>query len=184
MIKLLKASTVLIIILQFLSAKNILAQEIKENAEALLFETFGEDIQFELQKYILPVNLKSEIEKTVEQRFFGDFVYLYNISKDDSTIAYGFLDNVYGKSLPITFFVILDKKGSIVSTDIIKYREPYGGAVKNRNWNNQFFGLNGDSDYKVGDNIVSISGATISVHSVTKGIRKITILYEKIKGEL
>lgn len=184
MIRLLKASTVLIIILQFLSAKNILAQEIKENAEAILFESFGEDIQFSLKKYTLPRELKSEIENIVEQRFFSDFIYIYNIIKDDSSIAYGFLDNVYGKSLPITFLVILDKKGSIISTDIIKYREPYGGAVKNRNWNNQFFGLNGDSDYKVGDNIVSISGATISVHSVTKGIRKITILYEKIQSEI
>jgi len=184
MISLLKASTVLIIILQFLSAINILAQDIKEKTEAILLETFSEDVQFSLKKYTLPRELKSEIENIVEQRFFGDFIYIYNVIKYDSTIAYGFLDNVYGKSLPITFFVILDKKGSIISTEIIKYREPYGGAVKNRNWNNQFFGLNSDSNYKVGDNIVSISGATISVHSVTKGIRKITILYEKIQNDI
>lgn len=182
--KFLKALAILIIFLQSLCGKNICAQDIKETTEAIFFRTFGDDIEFNLQKYSLPQKLRNEIEKIVEQKFFGDFIYIYKITRSDTTIAFGFLDNVYGKSLPITFLVILDKEGSIISTDIIKYREPYGGAVKNKNWNNQFFGLNSNSDYIVGENIVSISGATISVNSVTKGIRKITILYEKIKSGL
>jgi len=182
--KYLKILAVLIIVVQSFCVKNVCAQDIKETTETVFFRTFGNDIEFTLKKYTLPEEFRNEIEKIVEQKFFGDFIYIYKITKRYTTIAFGFLDNVYGKSLPITFLVILDKKGSIISTDIIKYREPYGGAVKNRNWNNQFFGLNSNSDYIVGENIVSISGATISVNSVTKGIRKITILYEKIKSDL
>ena len=183
-IRFIQALVFSIICLQFFWGENVYSQDIKETTEAIFYRTFGDDIEFNLQKYTLPKELKTEIEKIAEQKFFGDFIYIYKITKSDTTIAFGFLDNVYGKSLPITFLVILDKKGSIVSTDILKYREPYGGAVKDRNWNNQFSGLNSDSDYKVGKNIISISGATISVNSVTKGIRKITILYEKIQGEL
>jgi len=94
------------------------------------------------------------------------------------------LDNVIGKSMPITFFVLLDVEGNIISTNIIKYREPYGGSVSNENWNQQFTGKNSSSDFTVGKSVNGISGATISVNSVTKGIRKITLLYEEIKDDI
>ena len=161
-----------------------LAQVIKEETEALIIETFGEEVNFTFSKFKLSDKIKKKTEGIVKQKFFGDFIYLYNISANDKIIAFGFLDNVYGKSMPITFFVLIDINGNIISTNIIKYREPYGGAVSNENWNEQFTGKNSNSDFTVGKSVKSISGATISVNSVTKGIRKITLLYEEIKDDI
>jgi len=167
-----------------LSAINNFAQEIKERTETIISESFGKDVNFTFWKYTLPPNTKRKIENTVKQKFFKDWLYVYNISIKDSAIAFGFLDNVIGKSMPITFFVLLDVEGNIISTNIIKYREPYGGAVSNENWNEQFSGKNSSSDFTVGRSVNGISGATISVNSVTKGIRKIALLYEEIKDDI
>ena len=86
--------------------------------------------------------------------------------------------------MPITFMVILDKNGSIINTSIIKYREAYGGEVGNERWLAQFVNRNNNSSYKVGKNIDGITGATISVNSLSKGIQKIVLLFSHIKDDL
>jgi len=180
----LKKLFIAVIYILSLSATNNFGQEIKERTETIIRESFGKDVNFTFWKYDLSPNIKRKVENTVKQKFFKDWLYVYKISVKDTVIAYGFLDNVIGKSMPITFFVLLDVEGNIISTNIIKYREPYGGAVSNDNWNEQFSGKNSDSDFTVGTSVNGISGATISVNSVTKGIRKIALLYEEIKDDI
>ena len=68
--------------------------------------------------------------------------------------------------------------------EIVKYREPYGGQISNKKWLDQFNGKDNSSSYKIGDEISTISGATISVNSITKGIRKLTILISLIGNDL
>ena len=173
-----------VIFFLLLSATNIFAQEIKERTERIITDSFGNEVNFTFRKYTLPSNIKRKIENTVKQKFFKDWLYVYKIFVKDTVIVFGFLDNVIGKSMPITFFVLLDVEANIISTNIIKYREPYGGAVSNDNWNEQFSGKNSSSDFTVGRSVNGISGATISVNSVTKGIRKIALLYEEIKDDI
>ncbi len=180
----LKTFVIAVLYFLILSSANIFPQEIKERTETIISESFGKDVNFTFRKYALLSNIKRKIENTVKQKFFKDWLYVYKISAKDTAIAYGFLDNVIGKSMPITFFVLLDVEGNIISTNIIKYRESYGGAVSNENWNEQFSGKNSNSDFTVGKSVNGISGATISVNSVTKGIRKIALLYEEIKDDI
>ena len=86
--------------------------------------------------------------------------------------------------MPITFMVILNIDGSIISSTIIKYRESYGGEIGNARWLAQFNHYNPDSTYKIGKDIDAITGATISVNSVTKGIQKIVLLFPYVKDKL
>ena len=111
-------------------------------------------------------------------------LYYWTISNDDTKIAYALMDNVIGKSMPITFLVILNNEGAILASKVIKYREAYGGEVGNKNWLSQFNKLTNSSEYIVGENIDGISGATISVNSLSKGIQKIAVLFPLIKDKL
>ncbi|NUM70655.1 MAG: FMN-binding protein [Ignavibacteriaceae bacterium] len=162
----------------------ILPQEIKERVEEVISNEFGSGIKYESEKYGIPSDVKTRVEKSAKQKFYSDNVYLYKIKSGKTLKAYGFLDNVYGKSLPITFMVFLDTKGSVLSAHIIKYREQYGGQVGSQGWLDQFKGRNNQSGYEVSKDIDSISGATISVNSVTTGIKKITLLYQEIKDKI
>ena len=60
---------------------------------------------------------KACLEKNIKV-LYRDNLYYWNISIMDSTIAYAFLDNVKGKSMPITFMVILDINGHILHQDV------------------------------------------------------------------
>ncbi len=48
----------------------------------------------------------------------------------------------------------------------------------------QFTYFNDTTDFKVGKNIDGISGATISVNSLSKGIQKMAVLFPFIKDKL
>ena len=128
--------------------------------------------------------LYKKTKKVVNQKFFREKVNTWQIQKNDSMYYYGILDNVKGKSMPITFLAIFDDTGTIFDLSIIKYREAYGGEVGNKNWLAQFTHFNDTTDFKVGKNIDGISGATISVHSLSKGIQKIAVLFSLIKDKL
>ncbi len=114
------------------------------------------------------------------QKFFRKEVNCWHIINDDSTQYYAILDNVKGKSLPITFLTIFDENKQVYDSEIIKYREGYGGEVANKSWLNQFINYTDSSNYNVGGAISGISGATISVNSVSKGIYKLSILIDYI----
>ena len=160
--------SILIILTSFLAASDI-----KIACEKHLFNLYPEN-----------TDIRMHILKQVKQKFYRDKLYYWTISQDDTTIAYAFLDNVIGKSMPITFLVILNINGNIINTNVIKYREAYGGEVGNKGWLRQFLYRNNNSSYNIGKDINGISGATISVKSMSKGIQKITTLYPLIQNQL
>ena len=170
--------------LNFLFISLLAAGPIRNNSEKHIFSQFPKDINISMHTLNLNKKNKAPIQNEVKQVFYRDKLYYWTISQNDTTIAYAFLDNVKGKSMPITFMVILDKNGSIINTSIIKYREAYGGEVSNERWLSQFINRNNNSSYKIGKNIDGITGATISVNSLSKGIQKIVLLFSYIKDDL
>jgi len=168
----------------FLLLSFLLANSIKENSEKYIFSQFSQDVNISMNTFKLNKINKILIQKQVKQTFYRDELYYWNISINDTTIAYAFLDNVKGKSMPITFMVILDMGGNVINVSIIKYREAYGGQISNKKWLAQFINRNNKSDYVIGKNIDGITGATISVNSLSKGIQKIALLFNKVKDNL
>ena len=154
--------------------------DIRSDVEKIIYDEAGSGANTIFLKYTPPEKEMRAIENQIQQKFYGEYVYLWLICDSDSISGFAILDNVYGKSMPITFLTIFDYTGSIEQVDIIRYREPFGGAVASRNWLDQFIGKNSVDDFKIGKNIDSITGATISVGSVTKGIKKLTILSQYI----
>ena len=157
---------------------------IRDAAEKYIISQFDVDVSIYMHTLKLNTKLKILVQNKVKQRFYRDELYYWNISNNDTTIAYALMDNVLGKSMPITFLVILNNEGNILASEVIKYREAYGSEVGNKNWLAQFTYFNDTTGFKVGKNIDGISGATISVNSLSKGIQKMVVLFPFIKDKL
>ena len=127
-----------------------------------------------------------DIEQKVKQPFFRKHIFVWKIldSENGEVQRYAILDNVLGKIRPITFLVLLDTKGVIIKTAVIRYREDYGGAVQNKYWLKQFWQKSALSGFVFKKDIDNISGATISAKSLTKGFQKIILLFPFLKEEL
>jgi len=101
-----------------------------------------------------------------------DTVSVLRVSRADSLLGFAAIGNVLGKDQPITFLVAIDPADRLKDVDILVYREPYGGEVAYEPWRRQFRGKGAADSLRVGREIRSISGATISVHAVTLGVRR------------
>lgn len=157
----------------------ISANGIQIKTESIIKSEFGENVEIAFSKFQIPAKVKNEIEFVSKQRFFSENIFVWSITENDSVIALGLMDNVYGKAQPITFLTIFTLDGKVHSNHIIKYREEHGGQVANRDWNKQFVGIDKNSD--VNKKVDGISGATISVNSIKKGVNKLIMLFDIIK---
>ena len=101
-----------------------------------------------------------------------DTVSVLRVSRADSLLGFAAIGNVLGKDQPITFLVAIDPADRLKDVDVLVYREPYGGEVAYEPWRRQFRGKSAADSLRVGKEIRSISGATISVHAVTLGVRR------------
>ena len=102
-----------------------------------------------------------------------DTVQVLRVSRSDSLLGFARIGDVIGKDRPITFLVAIDPNDRLKDVDILVYREPRGGEVAYEPWRKQFRGKSAADSIGVGRNVRGISGATISVHAVTAGVRRI-----------
>jgi len=58
---------------------------------------------------------------------------------------------------------------------VLIYREEYGGEIGSKRWLKQFIGKTKTDDLRYGDNIINISGATISVRSMTSAMNNLLL---------
>jgi Na+-translocating ferredoxin:NAD+ oxidoreductase RnfG subunit len=147
---------------------------------ALLFVTLSL-----LTSHLSPLAAQSappaKVTKSVE-RIFGtdlqvdtlkvDTASVLRISRGGKLLGFARVRNVKGKDQPITFLVAIDSQDVLKDVDVLVYREPYGGEVAYEPWRKQFRGKSASAPLVVGNDIKNISGATISSHSVTLGVRQ------------
>jgi Na+-translocating ferredoxin:NAD+ oxidoreductase RnfG subunit len=91
--------------------------------------------------------------------------------------GYFFVDAVVGKHDLITYAVALAAGGKVRQTEILEYREAYGGEVRNAHWRAQFNGRQHGDPVTIGRDIQNISGATLSCEHVTDGVRRLLATY-------
>jgi Na+-translocating ferredoxin:NAD+ oxidoreductase RnfG subunit len=123
----------------------------------------------------------AKITKSV-QRIFGpdvkvdtlkvDTAAVLRVSRGGALLGFAQVRNVKGKDQPITYLVAIDPRAALKDVDVLVYREPYGGEVAYEPWRKQFRGKTASAPLVVGKDIRNISGATISSHSVTLGVRR------------
>lgn len=149
-----------------------LVEDTGDRIQALM----GKSTSIEHSIIQIPDSIQMAISVNVKQKFFRDEVHVWQLTKGDSLSSFAILDNVIGKSMPITFFVIFSNQSQIKYVEIVKYRESYGGEIKSRRWLDQFIDKDASSDFLIGDDIHGISGATISANSISHGVNKLSIL--------
>jgi Na+-translocating ferredoxin:NAD+ oxidoreductase RnfG subunit len=97
--------------------------------------------------------------------------------KGGKPVGYMVMDHVVGKSLPISFMVVLNTDGTARDVEIMVYREPQGWEIRYESFLKQFLGRNSSFDPR---EINSITGATLSVRSITRGVAKILAAYKTL----
>ncbi|WP_238934556.1 FMN-binding protein [Aurantibacter crassamenti] len=105
------------------------------------------------------------------------------VYKNDALLGYVFVDQASSKTAKFDYLVLFNNNLEIVHSKVLIYREEYGGEIGSKRWLKQFFGKTGSDRVDFKTNIDGISGATISVRSMTTAIdnllQTVGILQEK-----
>jgi hypothetical protein len=118
---------------------------------------------------------KVAIGKICQQEIDVRRINFYVGKKGDSILGYALIDHQIGKSFPITFMTVLNVDGTVRDVEILIYREPRGWETRYPSFMDQFTGMKAESDYRT---INSITGATLSVRALVKGVSRAAASYK------
>lgn len=129
----------------------------------------------EREKKWLTDEQREAIGELCFQKIEASRMKFYVGKRDGAVIGYALIDHQIGKSYPITYMVVLNVDGTVRDVEIMIYREPRGWEVRYPSFMDQFTGKKADSDYR---NINTITGATLSVQALVKGVSRATAAYK------
>lgn len=96
---------------------------------------------------------------------------LFRITSNKGLLGYGYIGNAPSKTATFDYLVLFDKDFIITKSKVLIYREEYGGEIGSKRWLEQFEGKGYTSgELRYNQEIIPISGATISVRSMTKAM--------------
>ncbi|MCR9264650.1 MAG: FMN-binding protein [Flavobacteriaceae bacterium] len=160
-----------LMLLAFTAPKEVNKRVLKE-----VEKTF-EVVDFALQPITIPNDLNAQLPTKIS----GE--NLYQITVGNAILGYAFFDQAPSKTANFDYLVLFDDTVKIINTKVLVYREEYGGEIGSKRWLKQFLGKTGGDRVNPETNIDAISGATISVNSMTRSmdnlLQTIGILQDK-----
>ncbi len=168
-------------IILLLCAGTVFGQSRPEIA-ALAQSIYGKGSTVEEMDLSLKDSDIAELHKANGAKHYWEKVQFFRVVKAGKSAGVLLVDNVKGKSRPITYAVAFDQDGSILSLEILTYRESHGGEVQSETFRRQFVGRKHGDPIAIGSDIRNISGATISSRSVTRGAHALATLYQYLKA--
>lgn len=169
-----KFNSIIILVLSIVSFG--LPKNIQKKVDTEIKKTYSVD-EFSFNV----ISIASEVNEDIPADFGTD--NFFTIKNDSITLGYAFVSKAPSKTDEFDYLVLLDINYVILHTKVLIYREDYGGEIGSKRWLKQFIGKTKNDEFRYGDNIDAISGATISVRSMTKAMddlmKSLKILTEK-----
>ena len=95
------------------------------------------------------------------------------IKVDNELLGYAFLGTAPSKTDTFEYLILFDPSFTIIKATVLIYREDYGGEIASKRWLSQFVKKQSNQAFVFGSNISAISGATISVQSMTASVNHV-----------
>lgn len=100
--------------------------------------------------------------------------------------GYAVLQHTIGKHKPFTYMTGVDLDGEVINVEVLVYRESRGSEVRKDRFNYQYEGKTVYDPIRINRDIIHVSGATMSVRSMSAGVKRALVLvdecYLKPKG--
>lgn len=124
---------------------------------------------------------RNQIKTLTGGKYFKRMVTFHIATIDNEVAGYAVKVNEKGKKKKITFMVIIDRAGTVKSVDLLVFRESQGYEIENPRWRSQFEGKTLKDPLKPKRDIDNISGATISVRAVTRGVKRTLAVFSVVR---
>lgn len=122
---------------------------------------------------------KDLIEQRIGWKFPEDAFEVYVGKTNDKIDGYAMIHNTIGKYKPMTYMVGVDPKGTCTDVELLVFRDAKGSEVGKKRFNSQYDGKTVGDPIRINKDIINISGATMSVRSMSAGVKRVLVLIDE-----
>ena len=166
--------------------KRYLTEQEMTHAEVFLTEEDALKLMFQKSERIrkdilrLTPEQKTNIEQRIGWKFPEESFEMY-IGEHGTTIdGYALVQNTIGKHKPMTYMVGLDENGHVTDVELLVFRESRGSEIRMKRFNSQYEGKTVHDPVRINKDIINISGATMSVRSMSAGVKRMLVLVDEL----
>jgi len=165
--------------------KRYLTEEEINHAEVFMTEEDAVKIMLAKSERIRKevIRLSQEKKDVIEQRIGWKFpeesFELYIGETGDKIDGYAMVHNTIGKHKHMTYMVGVDNRGACTDVELLVFREAKGSEVGRKRFNAQYEGKTVLDPVRINKDIINISGATMSVRSMSAGVKRVLVLIDE-----
>ena len=144
--------------------------------------SFPDAISVVKKNILLTKEEAKSITKDAKVKIKSKIFRVFKALKGESILGYGVLINKRVRSKNAVILYMIESNGVLKSIEIVAFNEPLEYLPSSK-WNAEFKGLDTALRPRLGKEIATITGATLSARSVTDGARLAFALYTKVLKE-
>jgi len=122
---------------------------------------------------------KELIEQRIGWKFPEESFDLYIGETGDKIDGYAMIHNTIGKYKHMTYMVGVDPNGTCTDVELLVFRDAKGSEVGKKRFNSQYDGRTVSDPIRINKDIINISGATMSVRSMSAGVKRVLVLVDE-----
>ncbi len=159
----------------------------QEMSVAEIFMTEEEGVKIMLPKservrkdvITLSQEKKSQVEERIGWKFPEQSFEVYVGETGAQIDGYVLVQNTIGKHKPMTYMVGVDSRGHVSDVELLVFRESRGSEIRRKRFNAQYEGKTVLDPVRINKDIINISGATMSVRSMSAGVKRVLVLVDE-----
>jgi hypothetical protein len=122
---------------------------------------------------------KDLIEQRIGWKFPEQAFEVYIGETGDKIDGYAMVHNTIGKHKHMTYMVGVDANGACSDVELLVFREARGSEVGRKRFNVQYEGKTVLDPIRINKDIINITGATMSVRSISAGVKRVLVLVDE-----
>ena len=165
--------------------KRYLTEQEMTHAEVFLTEDEAIKLMFPKSERIrkdlirLTSEKKTQIEERIGWKFPEESFDVYIGETGAQIDGYALIQHTIGKHKPMTYMVGVDHTGACTNVEVLVFREAKGSEVRTKRFNVQYEGKTVHDPVRINKDIINISGATMSVRSISAGVKRVLVLVDE-----
>jgi hypothetical protein len=134
-----------------------------------------------IRKERLTVNpdRKQAVEARIGWKFPEEEFEVYIGETGSKIDGYAMVTNTIGKYKHMTYMVGVDPFGEVTNVELLVFRDARGSEVSRKRFNAQYEGKTCLDPLRINKDIINISGATMSVRSMSAGVKRVLVLIDE-----
>ena len=159
-------------------------EQVYYSTDQALSKAFPNANSFELEAVSLSQEKINLIQQRLGRQINQSQIVIYNARKDSELLGYALILEELGKYYPITFLTSITSDFAVKEVVLMVYREKIGKSVRKNRFLKQFKQKRSDDPIMVDNDIIGVTGATLSSWAIAAGVKRALVLTEEISKTL